>query len=231
MIIVTPYLVRPVSGQLALPTDGYRAPTDASGCSEARPTPALGPAAGRPSGARVGAGPPPRRGSSCDPRASSEGSNMRFEHPARARSRSARRRLRPPAATTSPTAGWKSVNVPVVTRTDYVFDAAAPDGSLGPSKRPGSTPGSALDLGYGDSIYVDGAYAGCGARATSPASPAATACWSARRAGHRRRGAPGTVRVVVSRTRASVPDCPNWSERRSPIRSTIAIDVRTSAAR
>ena len=29
VIIVTPYLVRPVSGQLALPTEGYRAPTDA----------------------------------------------------------------------------------------------------------------------------------------------------------------------------------------------------------
>ena len=28
VIIVTPYLVRPVSGQLALPTTGYRAPTD-----------------------------------------------------------------------------------------------------------------------------------------------------------------------------------------------------------
>ena len=28
VIIVTPYLVRPVSGQLALPTNGYRAPTD-----------------------------------------------------------------------------------------------------------------------------------------------------------------------------------------------------------
>ena len=26
MIIVTPYLLRPTSGQLALPTDGYRAP-------------------------------------------------------------------------------------------------------------------------------------------------------------------------------------------------------------
>jgi pilus assembly protein CpaC len=26
VIVVTPYLVRPVSGQLALPTDGYRAP-------------------------------------------------------------------------------------------------------------------------------------------------------------------------------------------------------------
>ncbi|MEP7316504.1 MAG: secretion system protein, partial [Sphingomicrobium sp.] len=29
VIIVTPYLVRPVSGQLATPVDGYRAPTDA----------------------------------------------------------------------------------------------------------------------------------------------------------------------------------------------------------
>jgi len=29
VIIVTPYLVRPVSGQLAVPTQGYRAPTDA----------------------------------------------------------------------------------------------------------------------------------------------------------------------------------------------------------
>ena len=29
VIIVTPYLVRPVSGRMALPTDGYRAPTDA----------------------------------------------------------------------------------------------------------------------------------------------------------------------------------------------------------
>ncbi len=29
VIIVTPYLVRPVSGKLAAPTDGYRAPTDA----------------------------------------------------------------------------------------------------------------------------------------------------------------------------------------------------------
>jgi pilus assembly protein CpaC len=28
VIIVTPYLVRPVSGRLALPTDGYRAPSD-----------------------------------------------------------------------------------------------------------------------------------------------------------------------------------------------------------
>ena len=31
VIIVTPYLVRPVSTQMALPTDGYRMPTDAQG--------------------------------------------------------------------------------------------------------------------------------------------------------------------------------------------------------
>ena len=36
---MTPYLVRPVSGQLALPTDGYRAPTDvAAVTSKARPS-------------------------------------------------------------------------------------------------------------------------------------------------------------------------------------------------
>ena len=38
VIIVTPYLVRPVSSQLALPTDGYRAPTDVErSSSKARP--------------------------------------------------------------------------------------------------------------------------------------------------------------------------------------------------
>jgi pilus assembly protein CpaC len=49
VIIVTPYLVRPTSGQLALPTNGYRAPTDVqlnwegqtfSGQSGAAPAPA-----------------------------------------------------------------------------------------------------------------------------------------------------------------------------------------------
>jgi pilus assembly protein CpaC len=52
VIIVTPYLVRPVSGQLALPTDGYRAPTDVERVLEgqtfkgarAAPPPAAAPA-------------------------------------------------------------------------------------------------------------------------------------------------------------------------------------------
>ena len=32
--------------------------------------------------------------------------------------------------------GLASVNVPVVSRADYVFDASAPDGSLGPAEEP-----------------------------------------------------------------------------------------------
>jgi pilus assembly protein CpaC len=52
VIVVTPYLVRPVSGRLALPSDGYRAPSDAVlnwegqtyGRQGQAPAPATGPA-------------------------------------------------------------------------------------------------------------------------------------------------------------------------------------------
>ena len=108
--------------------------------------------------------------------------------------------------------GLASVNVPVVGRSDYVFDAAAPDGSLG-SAEEARLDGwfRSLQLGYGDSIYVDGPYAD-GARAdvarvagrygmlVSNGAPITTG-----------EVAPGSVRVVVSRTRASVPNCPNWT--------------------
>jgi pilus assembly protein CpaC len=45
VIIVTPYLVRPVSGQLALPTDGYRAPSDVEQSLEGQTY--MGPGRGR----------------------------------------------------------------------------------------------------------------------------------------------------------------------------------------
>ena len=116
-----------------------------------------------------------------------------------------------------PQRGVSPVNVPVVARTDYTFDASAPDGMLSPTEAArldGWFRG--LDLGYGDVIYVDGSYAE-GVRADV-----------ARIAGQYgmlvSNGAPvtlgqvlpGTVRVIVSRTRASVPGCPNWSEASSP---------------
>jgi pilus assembly protein CpaD len=108
--------------------------------------------------------------------------------------------------------GMASVNVPVVTRTDYNFDLAAPGGSL-PSSEAARLDAwfHSLQLGYGDSIYVDGpeAYAarddvarvaGRYGILVSDGTPVTAGAIP-----------PGNVRVVVSRTRASVPGCPNWS--------------------
>ena len=115
-----------------------------------------------------------------------------------------------------PSRGVSSVNVPVVTRADFALDLAAPDGSLSPSESARLDSWfRSMDLGYGDSIYIDG-YAGMArddvARVAgtyglminsgAPVTPGMVA--------------PGTVRVVVSRTRASVPNCPNWSESSHP---------------
>lgn len=116
-----------------------------------------------------------------------------------------------------PSRGVAAVNVPVLTRAEFIFDAAAPDGSLSPaeSARLDGWFGS-LGLGYGDSVYVDGAYAGQArddiARAAgryglllsdgAPVTVGAVAL--------------GTVRVVVRRARADVPNCPNWSQKSQP---------------
>ena len=113
--------------------------------------------------------------------------------------------------------GIEAVHVPVVTRADYVFDAAAPGGSLAPSEKARLDAWfRGLDLGYGDSIYVDSAYAE-GARhdvahvagnygmLIEPGAPVTAGAVPA-----------GMVRVIVSRTRAEVPGCPDWSEPSQP---------------
>jgi pilus assembly protein CpaD len=112
----------------------------------------------------------------------------------------------------APNRGVEAVNVPVVTRADYAMDVATPGGSL-PSSEAGRLDGwfRSLQLGYGDSIYVDGldAYqaksdvarvAGQYGMLVSNGAPVTQGAIQ-----------PGTVRVVVSRSRASVPGCPNWS--------------------
>ena len=114
-------------------------------------------------------------------------------------------------------AGMEAVNVPVVNRADYVFDAAAPSGSLSPSEA-ARLDGwfRSLDLRYGDSIYVEGSYSE-GARSqiagiasnygmlVSEGAPVTAGAV-----------APGSVRVVVSRNVASVPNCPNWERKSQP---------------
>jgi pilus assembly protein CpaD len=111
-----------------------------------------------------------------------------------------------------PDRGLATVNVPVVTSAEFAFDAAAPGGRLAPGESErlnGWFQG--LGLGYGDSVYVDGAY-GDPARAQ-------VAQIAGRYGMLVQSGAPvtaglvqpGNVRVVVSRRRAEVPGCPNWS--------------------
>lgn len=112
----------------------------------------------------------------------------------------------------NPARGMEAVNVPVVARSDYSFDVSTPDGSL-PSSEAARLDAwfRSLQLGYGDSIYVDGPYAD-GAReeiARIAGQYGMMVSYGAPvTAGTVR---PGTVRIVVSRTRASVPGCPNWS--------------------
>jgi pilus assembly protein CpaD len=113
--------------------------------------------------------------------------------------------------------GVEAVNVPVVSRADYVFDAAAPAGMLAPAEKARLDSWfRGLDLGYGDIIYVD-APAADSARyevaqvasnfgmMVQPGAPVTAGPVN-----------PGSVRVIVTRTRAEVPGCPNWSVAAQP---------------
>ena len=109
-----------------------------------------------------------------------------------------------------------SANQPVVQRTDYVLDLSTTGNGLAPSEAARLSQWFAsLNLGYGDRIFLDE-----GSGYADPASRADVA----RVAGSHgllladgtpvTAGAvqPGSVRVVVSRTAASVPGCPNWEK-------------------
>ena len=113
--------------------------------------------------------------------------------------------------------GVDSVHVPVVSREDFAFDVSAPDGSLSSGERArldGWFQGLALT--YGDAVYVQGMdsadarndvarVAGRYGLLVADGGPVLAGAI-----------APGMVRIVVSRTRASVPGCPDWSEASQP---------------
>lgn len=107
--------------------------------------------------------------------------------------------------------GVESVNQPVVTRTDYVFDVqTGGDDGLSPAETQRLYGWlDALRLGYGDSVAIDDPN-GAGAPAHGAIAAAAARYGLLLTADAPVTGAPvapGTVRVVVSRTRASVPSC------------------------
>jgi pilus assembly protein CpaD len=116
-----------------------------------------------------------------------------------------------------PDRGVAAVNAPVVTRANYVLDVAAPGGAL-PASEAARLDGwfRSLGLRYGDMIYVDAPYGDLaradiervagqyGLLVTSGAPVTAGPVQS------------GNVRVIVSRTEAVVPNCPDWERPSSP---------------
>ena len=107
-----------------------------------------------------------------------------------------------------------SVNQPVVQRTDYVLDLATSADGV-PTSELERLAGwfESLDLGYGDRISIDenGGY-GDGNVRRDIASVAGHYGLLVSDGAPMSEGSvqPGTARVIVSRTTASVPGCPNW---------------------
>ncbi len=118
-----------------------------------------------------------------------------------------------PSTTLGDTRGLEAPNVPVVTRQDFAFDASAPGGFVtteSAARLDGWFQG--LNLTYGDQVYVEGA--GAGQARADVARVAGRYGMLVSDGGPVVAGeiAPGTVRVVVTRARASVPNCPNWDD-------------------
>ena len=111
-----------------------------------------------------------------------------------------------------------SENQPVVERTNYVIDVAA-TGSGVPNAEVGRLADwfDSLQLRYGDRIYVEDLSENSEVRADvakvaayyglllSEGAPVTAG-----------RVQPGSARVIVARSTASVPNCPNWRQARNP---------------
>lgn len=122
--------------------------------------------------------------------------------------------------------GVESVHQPVVSRTDYVFDAASGGYGLAPGEAARLAGWMAsLRVGYGDTIAVDDPTGAGGARGEVAAAAAQRGLLLADDAPVTAGPVtPGTVRVIVSRARAGVPSCPDHSLEYEP-----NLDARTSS--
>lgn len=106
----------------------------------------------------------------------------------------------------------ESVNQPVVERTNYALDISTGSGGLTfPEQRRLAGWFEAMDLRYGDRISIDDPL-------NSAATRAVVEVLASRHGLILSENAPttagyvnaGTARVVVTRSKAVVPDCPNW---------------------
>ena len=110
-----------------------------------------------------------------------------------------------------------SVKQPVVEKSNYTMDVRTGMGGLSiPEQRRLSSWFESLDLGYGDKVFIEDANA-------SPATREAISELAERFGVIVSEGAPvtagyvnpGMSRVVVSRSKAHVPGCPDWSDNRN----------------
>lgn len=106
-----------------------------------------------------------------------------------------------------------SVHQPVVERVNYTLDVSTGTGGLShPEKRRLAGWLEAMDIGYGDRISIDDPL-------NSSATQSAVAALTSRYGVLLSKDAPqtpghveaGTARIVITRTKASVPGCPDWS--------------------
>lgn len=115
--------------------------------------------------------------------------------------------------------GLSSVHQPVVQRTDYVYDVAGQGGLERTELQRLAGWFEAMKLSYGDRVSVDTSNAG-DTRAARDAVAALAARYglllddtAPLTAGEI---LPSNVRVVVSRIKATVPNCPDWSRASQP---------------
>jgi pilus assembly protein CpaD len=123
------------------------------------------------------------------------------------------------ACTGTENRGLESVHQPVVARTDYVFDVATARGALAPGEAQRLAGWMAsLRLGYGDRIAIDDPNgAAPGAHDQIAAQVARYGLLLADDAPITDAPpAPGMVRVVLSRMKATVPGCPDFSRTYQP---------------
>lgn len=119
----------------------------------------------------------------------------------------------------TPNRGLESVHQPVVSRTDYVFDVNTSGNTLAPGEAQRLAGWMAsLRLGYGDRVAIDdpnpygggirdevsGQIARYGLLLSDDAPVTGATV------------APGTARIVVSRMKATVPGCPDYSRSAQP---------------
>lgn len=122
---------------------------------------------------------------------------------------------RPPRDRHGPERGVDSLNQPVVSRTDYVLDLAAGYEGLPASERTRLAHWfETLALGYGDHVFVDdGPGDSPGRREVARTAAEYGILLSDGAPVTAGEVGPGTVRVIVSRSIAYVPNCPNWAPR------------------